>query len=47
MHETMIAESILAGISAEAAKIEAKPISAKISCGQLNHINDEILRVCL
>ena len=43
MHETMVAQSILAAISAEVAKIDAKPISAKISCGQLNPINDEAL----
>lgn len=43
MHETMVAESLLATISAESAKQNAKPVSAKISCGMLNAINDEIL----
>jgi len=43
MHETMIAESLLATISDEAAKQNAKPISAKISCGMLSAVNDEIL----
>jgi hydrogenase nickel incorporation protein HypA/HybF len=43
MHETMVAESLLATISAESAKQKAKPVSAKISCGMLNAINDEIL----
>ena len=43
MHETMVAESLLAAISAEAAKQNAKPVGAKISCGMLNALNDEIL----
>jgi hydrogenase nickel incorporation protein HypA/HybF len=43
MHETMVAESLLTTISAESAKQNAKPVSAKISCGMLNAINDEIL----
>lgn len=44
MHETVIAESLLAAISQEAAKQSAKPIAAKISCGTFNTVNDEILR---
>lgn len=43
MHEAMVAQNVLATISAEAAKQNARPISAKISCGQLNAINDEAL----
>ena len=43
MHETMVAQSILSAVVAEAAKLDAKPVSAKISCGQLNPINDEVL----
>ena len=43
MHETMAAESLLTTISAESTKQNAKPVSAKISCGALNAINDEIL----
>ena len=43
MHETMVAQSLLAAISAEAAKQNARPISAKISCGRLYSINEEIL----
>ena len=43
MHETMAAQSILSAISAEAQKLNAKPISAKISCGQLNALNDEVM----
>jgi hydrogenase nickel incorporation protein HypA/HybF len=43
MHETMVAESLLTTISTESAKQNARPVSAKISCGMLNAINDEIL----
>jgi hydrogenase nickel incorporation protein HypA/HybF len=43
MHEMMVAESLLAAISAEAAKQNAKPVNARISCGTLNAINDEVL----
>jgi len=43
MHEMMVAESLLAIISAEAAKQNAKPVNARISCGILNAINDEVL----
>ena len=43
MHETMVAQNLLATISDEAAKQNAKPVSAKISCGTLNAINDEAL----
>ncbi len=43
MHEMMVAESLLATISDEATKHNARPIGAKISCGMLNPINDESL----
>ena len=43
MHETMIAESLLASISSEVAKEKAKPVAAKISCGTFNCINDDVL----
>ena len=43
MHETIVAESLLKTISAESTKQNAKPVSAKISCGMLNAVNDEIL----
>ena len=43
MHETMIAESLLTQISEEAVKQNAKPIAAKISCGKLNTINEDVL----
>ena len=44
MHEMMVAQSILSTIREEAAKVGAKPIGAKVSCGQLNPINDEALK---
>ena len=43
MHEMMVAENLLTVISDEAAKRNAKPIGAKISCGRLYAINDEAL----
>ncbi len=43
MHEAKIAETILETITAEAKKQKARPIKAKISCGTLNAINDEVL----
>ena len=43
MHETFVAKNLIQAIEAEAAKISAKPISATISCGQMNPINDESL----
>ena len=43
MHEMMIAESLFTTISDEATKLSAKPVSAKISCGTLNVVNDEAL----
>jgi hydrogenase nickel incorporation protein HypA/HybF len=41
MHEITMAQNLLSMISAEAAKRGAKPISAKISCGVLNAVNDD------
>jgi hydrogenase nickel incorporation protein HypA/HybF len=43
MHEITIAQGLLEAISAEAAKQNAKPISAKISCGAFDAVNDEAL----
>jgi len=43
MHETMLAENLLSAILEEARKQNAKPVSAKISCGMLSMVNDEIL----
>lgn len=43
MHEAKIAESLIETISVEAKKQSARPVKAKISCGTLNTINDEVL----
>jgi len=43
MHETVVAQSLVETITAEAAKQGARPVSAKMSCGQLNGVNDEVL----
>ena len=43
MHEMMVAQSLLAQITDEAEKQNAKPVAAKISCGKLNTVNDEVL----
>ena len=44
MHETMVAQSLMEIIAEQAAKNNAKPVTAKISCGMLNPVSDEILR---
>ena len=44
MHETAVAESILDTIIAQAEKADAKPVSAIISCGQFNALNDECMQ---
>jgi len=43
MHEAMVAQSVLAAISSEAAKHHGRPVEAKISCGRLYAINDDAL----
>jgi hydrogenase nickel incorporation protein HypA/HybF len=43
MHETSIAQSLLTQIESLAREQNAKPLSAKISCGELNAVNDEVL----
>ena len=43
MHETAVAESILNTIIENAEQIDAKPVSAIISCGQFNALNDEVM----
>ena len=43
MHETMVAQNLLAQIIDEAVKQNVKPVAAKISCGKLNAVNDEVL----
>lgn len=43
MHETIVAQNIFKAIEAQAKKHNAKPVSARLSCGQFNPINDEVL----
>jgi hydrogenase nickel incorporation protein HypA/HybF len=43
MHESAIAQSLLTQIENIAKEQNAKPVAAKISCGQLNAVNDEVL----
>ncbi len=43
MHEAMLAENLLAAISQEAEKHNARPVYARISCGKLSGVNDEAL----
>jgi hydrogenase nickel incorporation protein HypA/HybF len=43
MHEMTVAQSLMAIMSDEAAKHNAKPVAARISCGTLNPVNDEVL----
>ena len=44
MHETAIAQGLFDAIEKEAKKQKAKPLSAKITCGLLNAVNDEVLQ---
>jgi len=43
MHETAVAESILKTILENAKQAKARPVSAVISCGQFNTLNDEAM----
>jgi hydrogenase nickel incorporation protein HypA/HybF len=43
MHEITIAQGLLEAILTEAAKQNAKPVAAKISCGAFDAVNDEAL----
>lgn len=43
MHEASIAQSLVEVILQEAETRDAKPTRAKISCGELNKVNDEVL----
>lgn len=47
MHEMMVADSLLRIILQECQGRGAKPSGARISCGQLNAINDEVLMFAL
>ena len=44
MHEVGVAQSLVETITKEAIRLNAKPIAARISCGQLNPINDEVMQ---
>jgi len=44
MHETAVAQSIVETILAEAERVGRRPIAARISCGQFNALNDEVMR---
>jgi len=44
MHETMVARKLVEMIAEQVAQNNAKPVTAKVSCGTLNPVNDEILR---
>ena len=43
MHETAVAQSLVDLIAQEAQSRHARPIRARMSCGELNAINDEVL----
>lgn len=43
MHETAVAQSLVDLIVQEAQNRRARPIRAKLSCGELNALNDEAL----
>ncbi len=43
MHETVVAQSIFESILSLAKKHNARPVKARVSCGQFNPINDEVL----
>ncbi len=43
MHETAMAQNLVEVISQEARNYSGKPVCAKISCGMLNAVNDDVL----
>ena len=43
MHEAVIAQGLIKAIEREADKQNARPLSAKITCGVLNAVNDDVL----
>jgi hydrogenase nickel incorporation protein HypA/HybF len=47
MHEMMVADSLLRIILQQCQDREARAIGVKISCGQLNAINDDVLGFAL
>ena len=44
MHEAVIAQGLFDAIEKEAQKQKAKPLSATVTCGLLNAVNDEVLQ---
>jgi hydrogenase nickel incorporation protein HypA/HybF len=42
MHETMVAQNVLNAILQESEKRNMHPVGAKISCGQLTTLNDDV-----
>lgn len=44
MHETAVAQGLIEAILCEAQKQGGRPIRAKMSCGTLNAVNDEVVR---
>jgi len=43
MHEATVAQSLIEAILREAETRRGRPVRAKMSCGELNKINDEVL----
>lgn len=43
MHEAAVAQGLIEAILQEARKHRAKPVRAKMSCGELNKVNDDVL----
>jgi len=43
MHETVVAQNMVEAICQEAQAHGGRPVRVKISCGQLNAVNDEVL----
>lgn len=43
MHEASVAQSLVEVILQEARKQQGRPIRAKMSCGELNKVNDDVL----
>jgi len=43
MHETALAQNLIQTMCAEIQKQQAKPVSAKISCGVMASVNDQLL----
>ena len=44
MHEAAIAQGVFEAIEKETKKQKAKPLSATLTCGLLNAVNDEVLQ---